>query len=204
LREYIIGDEGYPLRPWLLSPYPPDVGGLNSIQDNFNYKHMCTRMVVEVAFARLKGAWRILHHTMWRPDLKKLPHLILCCCLLHNIMIDKGDDLQDGIALFGHHDENYRLIISPSHISGFKMFLSCIELLWSHNTSEGLKYDGILRTRWVCLILFWVSESFKYFAQLDSNNALSWTRQQTVLSIDPLGSYLRDSLANDLFFDSHP
>lgn len=135
LREYIIGDEGYPLRPWLISPYPLDVGGLPSIQDNFNYKHMCTRMVVEVAFARLKGAWRILHHTMWRPDLKKLPHLILCCCLLHNIMIDKGEDLQDGIGLFGHHDENYK--------------------------------------------------------------------QQSVMSIDPIGSYLRDALANHLFFEGH-
>lgn len=108
LREYIVGDEGYPLLPWLITPYTSDVSGVPSIQDNFNYKHVCARMSVEVAFARLKGAWRILHKTMWRPDLKKLPHLILCCCLLHNIMIDKGDDLEDGIALFGHHDENYR------------------------------------------------------------------------------------------------
>ncbi|KAJ8441808.1 hypothetical protein Cgig2_021498 [Carnegiea gigantea] len=44
---------------------------------------------------------------MWRPDKRKLPSIILACCSLHNIMIDRGDKLHSDIVWPGHHDLGY-------------------------------------------------------------------------------------------------
>ncbi|OAE29617.1 hypothetical protein AXG93_4003s1400 [Marchantia polymorpha subsp. ruderalis] len=106
VREYIIGDSGYPLLPWLINPYTST--GLAPTRDVFNSKHASTKTVVEDALGRLKGAWKILHKVLWRPDIRKLPSIILVCCLLHNIMIEANEEIEDGVALVGHHDEGYR------------------------------------------------------------------------------------------------
>ncbi|KAL2621148.1 hypothetical protein R1flu_001353 [Riccia fluitans] len=106
VREYIIGDSGYPLLPWLINPYT--TAGSSPTSDFFNLKHASTKSVVEDALGRLKGAWKILHKVLWRPDIRKLPSIILVCCLLHNIMIEAGEEIEDGVALVGHHDEGHR------------------------------------------------------------------------------------------------
>ncbi|XP_011621665.1 protein ANTAGONIST OF LIKE HETEROCHROMATIN PROTEIN 1 isoform X2 [Amborella trichopoda] len=102
VREYILGSGAYPLLPWLITPYEErDSFG-------FNAKHQEARRVAERALLQLKGSWRILHKVMWRPDKHKLPSIILVCCLLHNIMIDGGDGLKEGVALSDHHDLGYK------------------------------------------------------------------------------------------------
>lgn len=97
LREYIVGDLSYPLLPWLMTPY--EAGAAAAA---FNVRHRTVRRLAPMAFARLKGTWRILHKVMWRPDKHKLPSIILVCCLLHNIMVDGGDRLQEGVPLEDH------------------------------------------------------------------------------------------------------
>lgn len=106
IREYIVGDSGFPLLPWLVTPYKGK--GLSEIQTDFNKRHFATRLVARRALARLKEMWRIIHGTMWRPDKHRLPRIILVCCLLHNIAIDMEDDVQDEVPLSHSHDENYR------------------------------------------------------------------------------------------------
>ncbi|CAA7394807.1 unnamed protein product [Spirodela intermedia] len=101
LREYIVGDLSYPLLPWLMTPY--EEGGAAAAAVAFNVRHRTVRQLAPMAFARLKGAWRILHKVMWRPDKHKLPSIILVCCLLHNIMVDGGDKLQEGVPLEDHY-----------------------------------------------------------------------------------------------------
>ncbi|XP_009612531.1 protein ANTAGONIST OF LIKE HETEROCHROMATIN PROTEIN 1-like isoform X2 [Nicotiana tabacum] len=105
LREYIIGGFGYPLLPWLITPYEGD--DLSDAMLDFNALHETARSVAVKAFALLKGGWRILNKVMWRPDKQKLPSIILVCCLLHNIIIDCGDRLHPDVALSGHHDPGY-------------------------------------------------------------------------------------------------
>jgi hypothetical protein len=73
-------------------------------------------MVVDSTFARLKGVWKILHRPMPNPSLQRLPNVILACCLLHNIMLEKADHIDDGVALVGHHDEGYRQQINCSPV----------------------------------------------------------------------------------------
>lgn len=105
LREFIVGNASYPLLPWLLTPYEGDE--LLPHMACFNTKHKASRLLAHRALSQLKGSWRILHKVMWRPDKRKLPSIILVCCLLHNIIIDCGDELHSDVALPDHHDAGY-------------------------------------------------------------------------------------------------
>ncbi|GLJ06430.1 hypothetical protein SUGI_0039060 [Cryptomeria japonica] len=106
IREYVIGDTGYPLLPWLITPYQGRENSPSKMR--FNARHHATRMVAERALARFKATWRIIDGVMWRPDKHKLPRIILVCCLLHNIIIDLEDELQQDVALSQHHDAGYK------------------------------------------------------------------------------------------------
>ncbi|XP_021280328.1 protein ANTAGONIST OF LIKE HETEROCHROMATIN PROTEIN 1 isoform X1 [Herrania umbratica] len=106
MREFIVGGVAYPLLPWLITPY--ETNDLSSsMSTTFNDKHEAARLLAVRAFLQLKGSWRILNKVMWRPDKRKLPSIILVCCLLHNIIIDNGDHLHPDVALSGHHDSGY-------------------------------------------------------------------------------------------------
>jgi len=56
-------------------------------------------MVVERAFGILKGMWRIFKTLMISPDLKRVPSLILACCVFHNIVIDRNNEIHESIVL---------------------------------------------------------------------------------------------------------
>lgn len=84
---YILGDSGYPQRPWLMTPILDATPG--SAQAFYNEKHMKARVVIENTFSRLKNRWRCLHKDRvlhYKP--LKCAHIILACSVLRNIMID--------------------------------------------------------------------------------------------------------------------
>ncbi|MCO5546701.1 hypothetical protein L7F22_000137 [Adiantum nelumboides] len=104
VREYIIGDGGYyPLR-WLLIPF---LQPCTPSQSRYNFKLSSSCMVVERAFERLKNAWRILDGTIKNPDIYKVPKVIAACCMLHNLAIDDGMDIDNemdaDLAAYYHH-----------------------------------------------------------------------------------------------------
>ncbi|GAB4830414.1 Basic amino-acid permease [Ancistrocladus abbreviatus] len=105
IREYIVGGVSYPLLPWLITP--PGADGSSGLMSNFSAAHEAARSVAVRALSQLKGSWRILSKDMWRPDMRKLPSIILVCCLLHNITLDCGDKLPKDVALPIHHDMGY-------------------------------------------------------------------------------------------------
>ncbi|KAJ9188954.1 hypothetical protein P3X46_000303 [Hevea brasiliensis] len=106
IREYIIGDSGFPLLPYLIVPY--EGKELSEPKAEFNKRLSATQMVANRALARLKDMWRIIHGVMWRPDKHRLPRIILVCCLLHNIAIDLEDEAQSDIPLSHQHDPDYQ------------------------------------------------------------------------------------------------
>lgn len=102
IREYVVGGANYPLLSWLMTPYPE-----SDEMTGFNRVHEAARTLAVRAFSQLKGSWRILNKVMWRPDKRKLPSIIVVCCLLHNIIIDCGDYIKPDVSLSRHHDLGY-------------------------------------------------------------------------------------------------
>eukprot|EP01018_Ginkgo_biloba_P036428 Gb_18442 [translate_table: standard] len=70
MREYIVGDGGYPLLPWLIIPFS---GVVTNAQKLFNFKLSSMRIVVERAFGKLKNTWRLLQNRVKNPNLELLP-----------------------------------------------------------------------------------------------------------------------------------
>ena len=58
---YLLGDSAYPLTSWLMSSFR-DNGHLTPQQRNYNFLHSSSRMVIERAFALLKGRFRRLKY----------------------------------------------------------------------------------------------------------------------------------------------
>ena len=89
---YLIGDAAYPMKTWLMKPFPDR--GLSSNERIYNYRLSRARMVVENGFGRLKGRWRRL---LKRNDmsLNNIPTIIAACCVLHNICEKNRDRYDD-------------------------------------------------------------------------------------------------------------
>nr|XP_037280721.1 putative nuclease HARBI1 [Rhipicephalus microplus] len=89
--EYLLGDAGYPLEPWLLVPVPGSHPG-NTSEGRFNKEHASMRNIVERCIGVLKSKFRCLQHfrtMLYNPD--RAGRIIYACAALHNIASDAGD-----------------------------------------------------------------------------------------------------------------
>ena len=80
---YMIGDSAYPLKSWLMKPFPHNTE-LTAQRRNYNYRVCRARIVTEIAYGRLKARWRRL---LKRNDMNidNIPHVITAACVLHNM-----------------------------------------------------------------------------------------------------------------------
>ena len=102
----LIGDAGYTNDTYILIPLPGY--RLAPMFDQYNFKYNSTRMVVERSFGILKGIWQILKRPMYMTDCAMVSSIMHATCILHNIMLDRGDRPDDDLSLARHHDEGYR------------------------------------------------------------------------------------------------
>ncbi|XP_072143543.1 putative nuclease HARBI1 [Dermacentor andersoni] len=89
--EYLLGDSGYPLEPWLLVPVPGSHAGTSS-EGHYNQEHASMRNVVERCIGVLKSKFRCLQRfrtLLYSPD--RAARIIYACVALHNIALDAGD-----------------------------------------------------------------------------------------------------------------
>ena len=83
-----MGDKGYPLEPWLLTPLSNPQG---QQERRYNKLHAKSRNVVERSFGVLKGRFRCLlrHRTLHYSD-KKAANIVYSCVILHNMLMKAG------------------------------------------------------------------------------------------------------------------
>ncbi|GBG64255.1 hypothetical protein CBR_g41175 [Chara braunii] len=82
---YLLADNGYPPSEWMVVPF--DGVTQHPLESRFDSKQKTVRGVVERAFGRLKGMWRLFlgsHKT----NMETLPQQFVAICILHNILID--------------------------------------------------------------------------------------------------------------------
>ncbi|XP_055908351.1 uncharacterized protein LOC129943128 [Eupeodes corollae] len=81
---WLLGDSGYPLEPFLLTPYRN--ASEDSRELNFNFIHSQARSIVERCIGRLKSRWRIiLEERKLRYKPIRVVEVINVCAALHNI-----------------------------------------------------------------------------------------------------------------------
>ncbi|XP_062579744.1 putative nuclease HARBI1 [Saccostrea cucullata] len=87
---WLLGDSGYPLRPWLLTP-------VNNPSTNYNTSHIRTRNFVERSFGVLKSHFRCLDTSggslLHSP--RKACEITVACAVLHNMCISRRIPLPD-------------------------------------------------------------------------------------------------------------
>uniref|UniRef100_A0A915JBC8 DDE Tnp4 domain-containing protein n=1 Tax=Romanomermis culicivorax TaxID=13658 RepID=A0A915JBC8_ROMCU len=123
---FILGDSGYPCKPWLLTPFRnPE----NRNQLNFNAAHRRTRVIIEQTFGRWKRRFHIMHGEV-RIKPSKVTKLIIATSILHNLAIDRNqrdfddvfEDELEGIEIADYNDalgpengKTFRLHIANSY-----------------------------------------------------------------------------------------
>ena len=93
IRLFLVGDSAYPLRPWLMKPFPHS-GALSAQQKLYNYRMCRGRVVIEIAFGRLKARWRRLSKQN-DMNVDNVPTVVGACCILHNICQIHGGNFND-------------------------------------------------------------------------------------------------------------
>lgn len=90
---FAIGDGGFGLSRWLMVPFVNrsvllEVGTRRQALKLFNFKLSQLRVVVEQAFGRWKGRWRILRRIPTSPDIAG--EIVEACACLHNFLENVG------------------------------------------------------------------------------------------------------------------
>lgn len=102
---YIIGDDAFPLRSWLMKPYSRRN---MAIEDRiFNYRLSRARRVVENAFGILSMRFGFLLTTL-RQEPQNVVNMVLAAVCLHNLMRTRYPGLQN--AALDQYDANQQLV----------------------------------------------------------------------------------------------
>lgn len=83
VRPYIVGDWGYPLMSFLLTPFSSSDRTGNTAENLFDSALMKGRSAVVEAIGLLKGRWKILQDL--NVGINHAPQTIVACCVLHNL-----------------------------------------------------------------------------------------------------------------------
>ena len=80
---FLVADAAFPLAATYMKCY--EGSGLPPQKHSFNYSLICTRRVVEQAFGRLKGRWKVMDGHCKISDPVFVRRVAMVCCGLHNV-----------------------------------------------------------------------------------------------------------------------
>ncbi|XP_066914218.1 putative nuclease HARBI1 [Clytia hemisphaerica] len=148
---FLLGDEIFPLKSWLMRPYPG--AGASEEERIYNYRHSRGRRCIENAFGILSQRWRIFLRPI-KASVKNVESYTLACLSLHNYLRltnnagyvpagfadseDSSGNIVDGTWRNGVEGENGALRnLTTLHGSRFtKTALEIREKLKTHVNSE--------------------------------------------------------------------
>ncbi|KAJ8926493.1 hypothetical protein NQ314_021138 [Rhamnusium bicolor] len=84
----LLGDNGYPCRPYLLTPL---INPANQREENYNRAHKSTRNIVERVFGMWKWKFPCLSR-MLRTKIQTTMAMVCACAVLHNISIQQNEE----------------------------------------------------------------------------------------------------------------
>ncbi|XP_050514882.1 putative nuclease HARBI1 [Diabrotica virgifera virgifera] len=91
---WLLGDSGYPLEPWLMTPVQNAADG--TPERRYNFRHASARNVIERCNGVLKNRFRcLLGERRLRYDPEKVGTIAVACCVLHNICVKGRLDEND-------------------------------------------------------------------------------------------------------------
>ena len=103
---YLVGDSGYPLKKYLLTPISnPTTRG----ERGYNFSHAQVRNCIERAFGVIKRRFAVLGGTI-KQDMENAVTTIMACFVLHNFLILEKDEVE----LDGHTEEKGGNEITPN------------------------------------------------------------------------------------------
>lgn len=78
----LLGDDGYSISPWLMTPWRNPV---TPAQQHYNNIFCRERVTIERCFGQLKARFPILQYKVRSTKMETIPSIIICCVVLHNI-----------------------------------------------------------------------------------------------------------------------
>ncbi|KAK9266197.1 hypothetical protein L1049_015512 [Liquidambar formosana] len=104
INQYLVGDGGYPLLPWLMVPFVDPVPG--SSEENFNAAQHLMRLSALRTIASLKN-WGGLSRPI-EGEFKTAVAYIGACSILHNVLLMRDDysALSDGLGDHSLHEQS--------------------------------------------------------------------------------------------------
>jgi hypothetical protein len=98
---FIVGDEAFPLKNWLMKPLPQR--NMTVQQRIYNYRLSRARRVVENGFGLLAARFRCLLTTMPQKP-STVNTIVLAACCLHNLLINRRLNRAAEVNLLDHED----------------------------------------------------------------------------------------------------
>lgn len=105
---FVLADAGYGITERILTPYRStryhlqeysSTNGPSNSKELFNLRHSKMRNVVERTIGILKRRWKILRFANESLNKNFINESIICCCMLHNFLMQKNDMQIDENAL---------------------------------------------------------------------------------------------------------
>ncbi|KAL4126170.1 hypothetical protein QTP88_010396 [Uroleucon formosanum] len=86
---YFVGDEAFPLTPYLLRPYPQKT--LDNVKRIFNYRLSRGRKTVKCDFGMMAEKFRVLSSAIRTRNTERVTDIIKSVCILHNLIRKKEE-----------------------------------------------------------------------------------------------------------------